>query len=430
MYCRYCGKEIPSNSNFCPNCGKKQSENRNTIDSQFLRCLEKYKKVMILYFIWCLAHIGLLVFSPAGDVFYRYTSYEWDSHQSRQKVDAFYPFDVPLSDVLQWKKYWCDPLENIDVYDSSELFFYTILLPILTWGVIKIWPSIVLFLRELYQSIKNKLQSKATGIISHDKIKENDSFKKKKCSPIEKDAIIKTTAATASKNEKGKDNSDRNVMLISSAIGGIAILSMLYFSLARVDRVAPKPVQPVDTDSIEEVVDDGDDGEEYLPIDTDSIEEIADSIVEDDCIETTDNYQVEEWTTGDMPYSKYYGDNMKCRKTECSGIKITAPETSDVVVIVKKRNEHGKVAGHVYISAGDTYKIDLPDGVYQTFFYYGYQWSPYKDMGNGVKGGFVRDEVFAKDNPQEIYSAILSYVLQLRRDGNFHTESSNRSEMF
>ena len=204
---------------------------------------------------------------------------------------------------------------------------------------------------------------------------------------------------------------------------------MFYFSLVRVDHVAPKPVQPVDTDSIEKVEDIVESGE-YLPIDTDSIEEVVDSIVEDDDVETTDYYQVEEWTTGDTPYSKYYGDNMKCRKTECSGIKVTAPETSDVVVIVKKRNEQGKVAGHVYISAGDTYKIDLPDGVYQTFFYYGDEWSPYKDMGNGVKGGFVRDEVFAKDDPQDIYSAILTYVLQLRRDGNFNTERSNRGEVF
>lgn len=226
--------------------------------------------------------------------------------------------------------------------------------------------------------------------------------------------------------KKWKNNKNIGYLFIIVGFIGLFILGIVaigkMMNHSRIDQPAP-----VDTDSIEEVVDDGDDGEEYLPIDTDSIEEVVD---DGDEMGTTDNYQVEEWTTGDMPYSKYYGDNMKCRKTECSGIKITAPETSDVVVIVKKRNEHGKVAGHVYISAGDTYKIDLPDGVYQTFFYYGYQWSPYKDMGNGVKGGFVRDEVFAKDNPQEIYSAVLSYVLQLRRDGNFHTESSNRGEMF
>ena len=51
-------------------------------------------------------------------------------------------------------------------------------------------------------------------------------------------------------------------------------------------------------------------------------------------------------------------------------------------------------------------------------------------MGNGVKGGFVKDEIFSKDNPQEIYSGILTYVLQLQRDGNFQTRGSSRGEIF
>lgn len=190
-------------------------------------------------------------------------------------------------------------------------------------------------------------------------------------------------------------------------------------------------------DSIEEVVDSViDEYEEYFDdypqkleqaaqADVDSIEEIV-----DEDLRKIDNNQMGMLKTGDTPYEKYYGKNMICKRAECTGIKVTAPEVSDVVVIIKKRNEHGKVAGHAYISAGDTYKIDLPDGTYQTFFYYGDEWSPYKDMGNGIKGGFARDEAFSKDDPQDIYSAVLSYVLQLRRDGNFHAESSNRSEVF
>ena len=51
-------------------------------------------------------------------------------------------------------------------------------------------------------------------------------------------------------------------------------------------------------------------------------------------------------------------------------------------------------------------------------------------MGNGVVGGFVADEVFAKDEPQNIHDAILSYVLQLSRDGNFQTRQSDSSEIF
>jgi hypothetical protein len=51
-------------------------------------------------------------------------------------------------------------------------------------------------------------------------------------------------------------------------------------------------------------------------------------------------------------------------------------------------------------------------------------------MGNGIKGGFVKDEIFSKDNPQDIYSGILTYVLQLQRDGNFQTKGSSRGEIF
>jgi hypothetical protein len=51
-------------------------------------------------------------------------------------------------------------------------------------------------------------------------------------------------------------------------------------------------------------------------------------------------------------------------------------------------------------------------------------------MANGVIGGFIKDEVFSKDQPQEINNAVLSYVLQLHRDGNFSTQSSNKSEFF
>lgn len=158
---------------------------------------------------------------------------------------------------------------------------------------------------------------------------------------------------------------------------------------------------------------------------SDSIESVDEMHVDDE-ISSIDHLL----NTGDTPYSDYYGYNLKCGNEDCTGIKVTAPESSDVVVIVKRNNEQGSVAGHAYIQAGDTYKINLLDGTYQTFFYCGEEWSPYKEMGNGVKGGFVRDEAFSKDSPQEICNAVLTYVLQLRKDGNFHAESSNRSEIF
>ena len=135
-------------------------------------------------------------------------------------------------------------------------------------------------------------------------------------------------------------------------------------------------------------------------------------------------------STGASPYASFYGSNYKCPYDQCSGIRVTAPSESDIVVIIKRDNQGGKVISHGYIRAGQTYLFDIPDGTYQTFFYYGEGWNPTKDMGNGIKGGFVKDEIFSKDNPQEIYSGILTYVLQLQRDGNFQTRSSRRSEVF
>ena len=135
-------------------------------------------------------------------------------------------------------------------------------------------------------------------------------------------------------------------------------------------------------------------------------------------------------STGATPYQPVYGKNYNCPYSQCSGIKVTAPKESDIVVIIKRNNSSGKVVAHGYIKAGGTYQFDIPDGTYQTFFYYGEGWNPNKVMKTGVKGGFVKDEVFSKDNPQEIVSGVLSYVLQLQRNGNFSTKGSNQEEMF
>lgn len=134
--------------------------------------------------------------------------------------------------------------------------------------------------------------------------------------------------------------------------------------------------------------------------------------------------------TGETPYIEFYGDNYVCKKDQCSAIEVTAPENSDIVVIIKRNNEDGAVISHAYIRAGCKYSFDLPNGTFQPFFYYGEGWNPQKEMGNGVKGGFVKYESFSKDAPQAISDCVLSYVLQLKRDGNFQTEGSSRSEVF
>lgn len=152
--------------------------------------------------------------------------------------------------------------------------------------------------------------------------------------------------------------------------------------------------------------------------------------MKDELSEEDKHYLNNSLSTGATPYKDAYGNNYKCPYNQCSGIRVTAPNESDIVVIIKKNNTDGKVVAHGYIKSGCTYQFDIPDGTYQTFFYYGKGWNPNKVMKGGVKGGFVKDEIFSKDNPQEIYSGVLSYVLQLQRDGNFQTKGSNKSECF
>lgn len=134
--------------------------------------------------------------------------------------------------------------------------------------------------------------------------------------------------------------------------------------------------------------------------------------------------------TGDTPYKEFYGPNYVCPREQCSAIEVTAPDNSDIVVIIKRENEKGRVISHTYIRAGRKFTFDLPNGTFQPFFYYGEGWNPDKEMGNGVKGGFVRDESFSKDSPQVINDCVLSYVLKLQRDGNFQTKGSSRGEIF
>lgn len=149
-------------------------------------------------------------------------------------------------------------------------------------------------------------------------------------------------------------------------------------------------------------------------------------------VQTADEskYSRNSLNTGDTPYIKPYGTNYNCSHNQCSGIKVTAPKESDIVVVIKRNNKEGKVISHGYIKASETYQFDIPSGTYQIFFYFGNGWDPDKKMGNGVRGGFVKDEVFSKDEPQKINNSVLSYVLQFQKNGNFSTQSSNRSEMF
>ena len=132
-----------------------------------------------------------------------------------------------------------------------------------------------------------------------------------------------------------------------------------------------------------------------------------------------------------QPYSSWFGYNKHFDEyTPHSEITVKAPYSSDVVVIVRKNNQYGAVAGHRYIKKGSSGTIHLGNGTYQVFFYYGTYWSFQVDMGNGIKGGFTKGVSYSKDNPVQLYNNVLTYELVLQHNGNFNTKPSNKNEVF
>ena len=134
-----------------------------------------------------------------------------------------------------------------------------------------------------------------------------------------------------------------------------------------------------------------------------------------------------------LPYSEWYGKNMfPDFKYPHSEIRINASKSADVVVIVRYDNSEGEVAGHIYVQKGQSGIIFLKNGyTYQTFFYTGNGWYPDKKMKGEIRGGFVKDEYYSKDNqPHRLTDEVLTYTLQSRYNGNFKTKKSSESEVF
>ncbi len=138
-----------------------------------------------------------------------------------------------------------------------------------------------------------------------------------------------------------------------------------------------------------------------------------------------DKYINNSLRTGSTPYSRYFGSNSTCDYQGCSKIKVTT-SNSDVIVTLKK---NGNVVRHAFISSGSSYTFSFPNGTYQPFFYYGKGWNPEKKMKGGkMKGGFIANESFGKDDPQSLSNNILEYELILQENGNFSTRPSNPDE--
>ena len=175
MYCRYCGKEIPDDSKFCSSCGKHTQGKKYS--SEAFKKLIHYKNSLFIYCVWCIIHIGLFLFAKPTGKYEEQSGFiggNFESYNdSYDHSGGFYPFDTSLSNVIQGKRFWCHLIDNIDVYDTSELFFYTIILPVLLLFLVKMWPHIKNMSSRLYVitvAILNKY-------ITVNPVKSNDSDK-------------------------------------------------------------------------------------------------------------------------------------------------------------------------------------------------------------------------------------------------------------
>ena len=142
----------------------------------------------------------------------------------------------------------------------------------------------------------------------------------------------------------------------------------------------------------------------------------------------SEQYRNNSLYNGAMPYSYCYGSGNSGR----SGVRVNAG-SGDVLVMIK--NYSDKVIRHAYVQAHKSYTLNIPDGSYHVYFYYGKGWNPTKFMKNttcgDLTGGFHSNEVVQKDpSTLSVYSQIMTYTLTEQINGNFNTTSSSKYEAF
>ena len=203
MYCRYCGKELLNDSNFCPNCGKKQKDEGSVRKTSLEYILKEHKKLSYAYLVWLLLHLTLFLSS------------------TKNNPDGFYPWNKSISYLLGGGSYYrFSLLDEYNVYDFSEFFFYTIVLPIVIFGIIRLLPS----LNKLKDNYKKWQESNAKkideyqGNISAYKAQQNEEtiVEPVQISPIVKDVAIPEQQESEVDSEeadiKGKSGSDTDVL--------------------------------------------------------------------------------------------------------------------------------------------------------------------------------------------------------------------------
>ena len=152
MYCRYCGKELSNDSKFCSNCGKNQKITPSLSKTKFEDFIKGHKVLSYTYSLWVTLHITLLLCSE------------------KEHSIGFYPWNGSINYVLRvynspYYNYYKDNLDvslldRYNVYDLSEFFFYTILFPIVVWGIIKIIKTGFVRLHPYVLTLQRKLKER------------------------------------------------------------------------------------------------------------------------------------------------------------------------------------------------------------------------------------------------------------------------------
>jgi len=137
MYCRKCGKELPADSNFCPNCGASQKEATSGLKNQIVTFYYNHKKVSRMYLAWLVLHVFLLLLAnPQEQDPPRFS--RWEGPTTVQDIkEEFFPFGY----------------YGVDSYDVSEFFFYTIVFPIILYSLYKLLSYGFAGLRKLFTFI-------------------------------------------------------------------------------------------------------------------------------------------------------------------------------------------------------------------------------------------------------------------------------------
>lgn len=162
MYCRYCGKELPSDSNYCPNCGKKQIDAKwkqtvNINNQSIIGFIRKHKIIAYSYIAWFLLHLTLYISS--------------EKYKTCEK--RFYPFDESFSDVIYGSiygrlyPYYIEFFgDSLNYYNFTEFLAYVILLPLVIYAIVRLIKSVCLIIKIKFSRFKEgsaKNDSKTTG---------------------------------------------------------------------------------------------------------------------------------------------------------------------------------------------------------------------------------------------------------------------------